>query len=119
MTRIFIGVGRDVNIRPGDLVGAIANEANVPAKFIGAIDISERFSLVEVDSAQADKIVNTMQRVRFKGRPATVKFDGTREERSDRFDRDSRHQQDRQYRGARSQREFYREPRPDNRRPRR
>ena len=67
------------------MVGAIANEANVPAKFIGAIDISERFSLVEVDSAQADKIVNTMQRVRFKGRPATVKFDGTREERSDRL----------------------------------
>lgn len=111
MTRIFIGAGRDINIRPGDLVGAIANEANVPAKFIGAIDISERFSLVEVDSNQADKIVSAMQGVRIKGRPATVKFDGAREERSDRGER--------QYRGARTQREFYREPRPDTRRPRR
>ncbi len=119
MTRIFIGAGRDVNIRPGDLVGAIANEANVPAKFIGAIDISERFSIVEVDSVQADKIVNAMQGIRFKGRPATVKFDGAREERSDRFNRDNRHQQDRQYHGARSHRDFYREPRPDTRRPRR
>ncbi len=133
MSRLFIGVGRELNIRPGDIVGAIANEANIPAKFIGAIDISDRYSLVEVASEQADTIIAALQGVRFKGRSATVRYDRpqpeegsgerfSRAEHAARHDRkDSRRtpRSDRQYRGARTERDFYREPRPEHRRPRR
>ena len=42
MTRLFIGAGRMSGVRPGDIVGAIANEANVSSRQIGAIDISDR-----------------------------------------------------------------------------
>ena len=48
MARIYVGAGRDTGIRPGDLVGAIANEAKINSNVIGAIHIEERFSLVDV-----------------------------------------------------------------------
>ena len=84
-------------VRPGDIVGAIANEANVSSRQIGAIDISDRFTLAEVDSAAAQQVIDALQGVRFKGRPITVKLDqgAPREERSDRgrsdrFEREGR-----------------------------
>lgn len=55
MTRLFIGAGRMSGVRPGDIVGAIANEANVSSRQIGAIDISDRFTLAEVDSASRSR----------------------------------------------------------------
>ena len=97
MTRLFIGAGRMSGVRPGDIVGAIANEANVSSRQIGAIDISDRFTLAEVDSAVAQQVIDALQGVRFKGRPITVKLDqgAPREERSDRghsdrFEREGR-----------------------------
>ena len=44
-------------VRPGDLVGAIANEAGVPSRVIGAIEIPDGFSLVEVPEGNADRII--------------------------------------------------------------
>ncbi len=43
-------------IRPGDLVGAITNEAGVPGSAVGAIQINDAFSLVDVQAASADDI---------------------------------------------------------------
>ena len=39
MARVFIGSGKSSNMRPADLVGAIANEAGIEAKSIGTIEI--------------------------------------------------------------------------------
>lgn len=88
MTRLFIGAGRMSGIRPGDIVGAIANEANVSSRAIGAIDISDRFTLAEVDESIAEQVIDALQGVRFKGRTVTVRLDngGRREEQGDRAD---------------------------------
>lgn len=75
MKRIFIGLGRHAGIRPGDVVGAIANEAGIPAKTIGAIHILDRFTLAEVSEAHAEHVVKSLQGLRLKGRSALVKFD--------------------------------------------
>ena len=40
-TPLFFGAGRDAGVRPADLVGAIANEAGVPARTLGAIEIAD------------------------------------------------------------------------------
>ncbi|KAB7663371.1 ATP-dependent helicase, partial [Sutterella seckii] len=74
-TRLFIGAGRMVGIRPGDIVGAIANEANVSSRVIGAIDIFDRFTLADVDSDVANDVIEALQGVRFKGAPVTVRLD--------------------------------------------
>ena len=51
MVRLFLSVGRAEGVRPGDIVGAIANEANIPGQAIGAIDIYDHVSSVEVPAS--------------------------------------------------------------------
>jgi ATP-dependent RNA helicase DeaD len=59
--RLFIGAGRTAGIRPADLVGAIAGEANVPSKAIGAIRSRRTFRVVEVPEELADGIIASMR----------------------------------------------------------
>jgi len=74
-TRVYIGAGRKAGVRPGDLVGAIANEARVDSSNIGAIDVTDRFSLVEVPEAMADKIIDALRATTIKGKRVTVRRD--------------------------------------------
>lgn len=73
MARVYVGAGRDIGIRPGDLVGAIANEAKVNASVIGAIEIEDRFSIVDVPVDMAKGIVDVLSRSRIKGRKVPVR----------------------------------------------
>jgi ATP-dependent RNA helicase DeaD len=74
MARVYVGAGREAGIRPGDLVGAIANEAKVNSNMIGAIQIEDRFSVVDVPEAMAQRIVEVLGRSRIKGRKAPVRL---------------------------------------------
>lgn len=71
--RIFVGMGRRRGLRPGDLVGAIVNEAGVPASAIGAIEIADQFSLVEIAEPQVDRVVGALSRASLKGRRVGVR----------------------------------------------
>ncbi len=73
MTRLWVGSGRQGGVRPQDLVGAIAGETHLKGKQIGAIEIAERFSLVEVPDADADEVVASLKGARIKGRLAEVR----------------------------------------------
>ncbi len=73
MARIYIGGGRAYRITPGDLVGAIANEAGVSGRAIGAIRIDQRHALVEVPEAIADQVVAALRATYIKGKRLTVR----------------------------------------------
>ncbi len=73
MTRIFIGSGRTAGIRPQDLVGAITGESHLNGKQIGGIQISDRFSLVEVPDAAADQVISALRAGTIKGKKTTVR----------------------------------------------
>ncbi|MDP9842170.1 DEAD/DEAH box helicase [Streptosporangium lutulentum] len=73
MTRLFVGAGRSSRIRPQDLVGAIANESRLSGRDIGAIEISDRFSLVEVPESAADEVVAALRESSIKGKRVTVR----------------------------------------------
>ena len=73
MTRLFIGAGREAGLRPSDIVGAIANEAGIASRRIGAIDISDRFCLVEVDAPVAQAVIAALKGTTIKGRTVTVR----------------------------------------------
>ena len=75
MTRLFIGAGREAGLRPSDIVGAIANEAGIASRRIGAIDISDRFCLVEVDAPVAQAVIAALKGTTIKGRTVTVRKD--------------------------------------------
>jgi ATP-dependent RNA helicase DeaD len=75
MSRIFVGAGRGSGIRPKDLVGAIANESPVAGRDIGAIEITQNFSLVEVPDAAVHDVIKALRGTTIKGRRVTVRKD--------------------------------------------
>ena len=70
--RLFLNVGHNLGIRPQDIVGAIANEADVPGRSIGSIDIFDGYSFVEVPGGDAQKIIDALSNSGIKGKYVNV-----------------------------------------------
>jgi ATP-dependent RNA helicase DeaD len=70
---LYISVGRRRGVRPADIVGAIAGEARVSGETIGAIEITDQFTLVDVDEADADRIIQALSNASIRGRPVSVR----------------------------------------------
>ena len=75
MAKVYFGIGRDSGVGARDLVGAIANEAGIAGKDIGTIDVTDRFTLVEVHSSLSHYVVEAMQGVKIRGRRVDVRAD--------------------------------------------
>jgi ATP-dependent RNA helicase DeaD len=75
MARLFVGAGRRAGIRPGDLVGAITGEAGIQSRAIGAIEIGDGFSLVDVPEEMADEIIAALRATKIRGLKPTVRRD--------------------------------------------
>jgi ATP-dependent RNA helicase DeaD len=75
VTRLWVGAGRAAGVRPADLVGAIANESGIDARTIGAIDIADRFSIVEVPEDAADEIIAALSTSTIKGKRVQIRRD--------------------------------------------
>lgn len=75
---LFVGLGRVAGVRPKDLVGAITKQAGIHGKLIGAIQIQERFSLVEVAPEVVDQVMHAMRAGTLKGKKVTVRLDRER-----------------------------------------
>ena len=78
MTRIFVNVGAMDNVRPGDLVGAITNEAGITSAQVGKVDIRENHTLVEVASDVAEKVVSKITGGTIRGRRVVARIDQER-----------------------------------------
>lgn len=68
MARLFINIGKNQNIRPGDILGAIAGESGMPGKMVGSIDMYDKYTFVEVPRENADAVLKAMKDVRIKGK---------------------------------------------------
>jgi ATP-dependent RNA helicase DeaD len=73
MVRLLIDAGRFSGVRPADIVGAIANEADVPGKVIGAIDIYDDFTLVDVPAQYLEQIMEGMSGVTLRSHAINVR----------------------------------------------
>jgi ATP-dependent RNA helicase DeaD len=73
MTRLYVGAGRNAGIRPQDLVGAIAGESSLTGRDVGAIEIAERFSLVEVPQDKAEEVIRGLRGATLRGKKPTVR----------------------------------------------
>jgi ATP-dependent RNA helicase DeaD len=91
--RLYIGLGRNANVTPRDLVGAIANETDLSGKQIGPISVSSTYSLVGVPEGDVDRVVSALRHATIRGKKVTVRRyveqpnGGDRPERGDRPDR--------------------------------
>ena len=72
LTLLRLSVGKEESIRPADLVGAIAGEAGVPSRVIGAIKIHDDYSLVEVPEELTDRIIEALRTTKIRGHRVTV-----------------------------------------------
>jgi len=75
MARLYVSMGRRRGMRPADLVGAITNEAKIPGHAIGAIEIADQFSVVEVPESLVDQVIRAMSNSRIKGRSFSIRRD--------------------------------------------
>ena len=74
-TRLYVAAGRNAGVRPQDLVGAIAAEAGLKGRDVGAIEIADRFSLVEVPEEAAEKVIKALRAGTIRGKKVTVRRD--------------------------------------------
>jgi ATP-dependent RNA helicase DeaD len=70
---VHVSLGRKAGVRPGDLVGAIANETGLVGRDIGPIRISDAYSVVGVPEASVDHVIDTMQSTTMRGKRARVR----------------------------------------------
>ena len=73
MTVLFVGAGKNAGIRPGDLVGAITNEAKLTARQVGGIKIDLKYSLVEVPEELADRVIKALKATSLRGQKVNVR----------------------------------------------
>lgn len=116
-----IEVGHAHRVKPGNIVGAIANEAELESRYIGRVDIRDDYALVDLPEGMPPELLAYLQKVRVAGRPLRMRLaedadidaplrprrfgsrpgfshdDGQREPRADRGERRSQH--DRQHDG--------------------
>ncbi|MDH8677985.1 DEAD/DEAH box helicase [Fusibacter bizertensis] len=72
MVRMHINVGNNNNVKPRDIVGAIANEAGIEGKLIGSVDIYDSFTFVEIPESQAQRVMERMDKRMIKGKPISI-----------------------------------------------
>lgn len=72
MVRLFINIGKKQNVRPGDILGAVAGETGMPGKLVGSIDMYDKYTFVEVPREYAKDVLKAMQDVKIKGKNINI-----------------------------------------------
>jgi ATP-dependent RNA helicase DeaD len=70
---IWLSVGRNLGVRPGDLVGCITGEAGISGQDIGRIHIDMRYSVVEIRPEVALRVLDRLPGALVRGRPLHVR----------------------------------------------
>ena len=65
-------VGKDHGARPGDIVGAIANEISLDSSYIGAINLHEKHSFVQLPKGIPADLFKQLKGVRVRRQPLAI-----------------------------------------------
>ncbi len=71
-----IEVGHSHGVKPGNIVGAIANEAGIESKFIGRIEIYDDFSTLDLPSDMPPDVMEHLKKVWVAGQQLNITRDG-------------------------------------------
>jgi ATP-dependent RNA helicase DeaD len=72
-TRLWMNLGEAHEIKPIDVVNAIAGETGLPGKVVGTVDVREKHLFVDVDAENANAIIAKLNRTQIKGHKVKVK----------------------------------------------
>lgn len=73
-TRLFLNLGKKDKVKPGDILGAIAGETGLNGDIVGAIDLFDKFSFVDVQSKHAAKVLAVMNGCKIKKKPVSMEI---------------------------------------------
>lgn len=73
MKRFRVDVGHDQNVKPGNLVGAIANEGDIDSCYIGDINIYDNFSTVDLPDEIPGSVLNDLKKTRVAGHKLEIR----------------------------------------------
>ncbi len=72
-TRLWMNLGEAMEIKPIDIVNAVAGETGLPGKVVGTVDVRERHLFVDVATEYANGIIAKLNRAQIKGHKVKVK----------------------------------------------
>lgn len=72
MVRLFINIGKKQNVRPGDILGAVAGESGMSGKLVGCIDMYDKYTFVEVPKDRAMDVLHAMDHAKIKGKEINI-----------------------------------------------
>ena len=72
MERYRIEVGHEHQVKPGNIVGAIANEADIESKYIGRISIYDDHSTVDLPEGMPKELLYTLKKVWVAGQQLKI-----------------------------------------------
>ena len=72
MVRLFINVGKKDHLKPSNILGMIAGESKIPGKVVGAIDMYDKYTFVEVPREYGRTVLEAMKNAKIKGRSVSI-----------------------------------------------
>jgi ATP-dependent RNA helicase DeaD len=72
MTRYVVQVGYNAGVKPGNIVGAIANEAEIESRYIGHIEIYEDFATVDLPTNLESGVLGKLSKTRICGQRTDI-----------------------------------------------
>ena len=72
MVRLFINIGKKQKVKPGDILGAIAGESGMPGKLVGAIDMFDKYTFVEVPREYGREVLLALAGAKIKGKSISI-----------------------------------------------
>ena len=72
MVRLTINMGKSDSIKPGNIVGAIANTTGIPGSAIGAIDIQQKRTFLDVSEKYAGEVLSSMRNWKIQDKPVMI-----------------------------------------------
>jgi ATP-dependent RNA helicase DeaD len=97
MVRLFVNVGKNIELEPRDVIKWITGETTVAGDQVGSIDIYENFSFVEVPEDRANEVFEILKNAKLKGK--RVRIDRARGRNSDSRSSDRKPRTDKTYKG--------------------
>ena len=68
MARLFINIGKDQKVKPGDILGAIAGESGISGRLVGSIDMYDGYTFVDVPAEYAENVLKAMSHAKIRGK---------------------------------------------------
>lgn len=79
--KFHVNMGKKQGIRPGDILGAVAGECDIPGSDIGEIEVLENYSFFNAASEHKNRILSKMKGAQMKGQNVVIELSNERKPR--------------------------------------